>query len=128
MSATDPDGDKMQFTWMILPELGKLNEAAREGFTWKVRSGSAPLAATPARATLTLATAGASQGARPEPVGECKPQPQSADGAVVSFTAPSRQGYYRLYVWVSDGHGHIATDNCPFEVRACVARSLHGSC
>lgn len=36
------------------------------------------------------------------------------------FSLPARgsPGYYRVYVYVSDGNGHIATDNAPFAVSA----------
>lgn len=35
----------------------------------------------------------------------------------VMVTAPGSPGIYRLYVWVKDGKGHVATANQPFEVR-----------
>jgi hypothetical protein len=31
--------------------------------------------------------------------------------------APPKAGLYRLYVWISDGKGHAATANAPFEVK-----------
>ena len=58
----------------MLPELGKLKEAPREGLAWK--------------------------GADPQPLAECRTQPQG-DGSAVRFTAPAQPGFYRLYVWVS---------------------------
>jgi hypothetical protein len=38
-----------------------------------------------------------------------------ADEATVQ--APLKAGLYRLYVWISDGKGHAATANAPFEVK-----------
>ena len=50
--------------------------------------------------------------------------PQFLEGAIedpsklsVSVTAPEEPGVYRLYVWIKDGKGHVATANQPFEVR-----------
>ncbi|MFM2170737.1 MAG: hypothetical protein RI957_966, partial [Verrucomicrobiota bacterium] len=40
-----------------------------------------------------------------------------AQTATPEVTAPKKPGIYRLYVWVKDGHGHVATANAPFEVR-----------
>jgi hypothetical protein len=52
------------------------------------------------------------------------PMPKAVAGAVssnsgesVQVTAPELPGVYRLYVWVSDGQGHAATANMPFEVK-----------
>ena len=50
--------------------------------------------------------------------------PDSIDGAIIateadhaSIKAPARAGVYRLYVWITDGKGHAATGNAPFEVK-----------
>jgi hypothetical protein len=40
-----------------------------------------------------------------------------ASGDGVSVTAPEKSGIYRLYVWIKDGKGQVATANAPFEVR-----------
>lgn len=37
-------------------------------------------------------------------------------GADIELVAPRASGYYRLYVYVSDGHGGAATANVPFRV------------
>jgi hypothetical protein len=38
-------------------------------------------------------------------------------GDQVRVNAPRQPGVYRLYAWVKDGNGHVATANMPFEVR-----------
>jgi hypothetical protein len=38
-------------------------------------------------------------------------------GKALSFKAPSKEGAYRLYVSVYDGHKHMATANTPFYVK-----------
>ena len=50
--------------------------------------------------------------------------PKSLAGGIASATSeratvkvPNAAGRYRVYVWVSDGHGHVATANAPFEAR-----------
>lgn len=40
----------------------------------------------------------------------------SSEGNRANVRAPNKAGVYRLHVWVSDGHGHAATANTPFEV------------
>lgn len=40
-----------------------------------------------------------------------------ASGDGVSVTAPEKPGIYRLYAWIKDGKGQVATANAPFEVR-----------
>lgn len=42
---------------------------------------------------------------------------QSSQMEQVDVKAPAAPGIYRLHVWVSDGQGHAATANVPFEVR-----------
>jgi hypothetical protein len=42
--------------------------------------------------------------------------PTSASGSI-SFTAPTRPGAYRLYVYIYDGKGGAATGNLPFRVK-----------
>lgn len=37
--------------------------------------------------------------------------------ASATLNAPAQPGSYRLYLWVSDGKGHVATANAPLEVR-----------
>ncbi len=53
-----------------------------------------------------------------------KKMPEFLEGVIedpskrsVSVTAPEKPGVYRLYVWIKDGKGHVATANQPFEVR-----------
>jgi hypothetical protein len=41
----------------------------------------------------------------------------STEGDLAQVVAPKQPGKYRLYVWVSDGNGHVATANSPFEVK-----------
>jgi hypothetical protein len=50
--------------------------------------------------------------------------PDAIPGAILSskadqveVTAPQKPGVYRLHVWISDGKGHAATANVPFEVK-----------
>jgi hypothetical protein len=48
--------------------------------------------------------------------------PAVIDGAVMSsnwtatITAPQKPGKYRVFLFVTDGHGHAATANVPFQV------------
>jgi len=42
---------------------------------------------------------------------------QSTEADQAKVKAPARPGIYRLHVWVSDGQGHAATANVPFEVK-----------
>lgn len=46
-----------------------------------------------------------------------------ATGAKVQFTAPKAEGAYRLFVYVRDGQGNVATANLPFMVRAAGAET-----
>ena len=84
----DPDGDLLTFLWLLLREGG--SKADREGVSWK--------------------------GGVPTPI------PGSVESSDASGQArirvPAAPGHYRLYVWVSDGHGHVATMNLPFEAAA----------
>ncbi len=41
----------------------------------------------------------------------------STEGDQAQVKAPTRPGRYRLHVWVSDGNGHAAAANAPFEVK-----------
>lgn len=41
----------------------------------------------------------------------------ATEGDHASIKAPARGGVYRLYVWITDGEGHAATGNAPFEVK-----------
>jgi hypothetical protein len=50
----------------------------------------------------------------PEPIPGTISDPSAASA---SITAPTKPGFYRLYVWVKDGKGHAATANVPLEVR-----------
>jgi hypothetical protein len=50
--------------------------------------------------------------------------PDAIGGAILSteadradVNAPQKPGVYRLHVWISDGKGHAATANVPFEVK-----------
>jgi hypothetical protein len=36
----------------------------------------------------------------------------------LNFKAPRRKGYYRLFIYVYDGHNHVATGNIPFQVKS----------
>jgi hypothetical protein len=38
------------------------------------------------------------------------------NGKTVTFAAPSREGPYRIYIWIHDAHGNFATANTPFYV------------
>ncbi|MBD1395648.1 hypothetical protein H9Q13_00585 [Pontibacter sp. JH31] len=82
--ATDPEGDRLQVKWEILPET-----VSEDGNTIK----------------------------------ESKPHP--VEGALamskdtkVALKAPQRDGAYRLYAYVYDGQGNVATANFPFYVKA----------
>jgi hypothetical protein len=49
-----------------------------------------------------------------------KPMPeliQKVSGGELSFTAPEKEGPYRVFVFVLDGRGNGATANIPFFVR-----------
>ena len=35
-----------------------------------------------------------------------------------TITAPEKAGNYRVFVFVSDTNGHVATGNVPFQVQA----------
>lgn len=52
----------------------------------------------------------------PSPALDASVPPKVTNEATV--TAPQAPGVYRVYVQVSDGHGHAATANAPFEVKA----------
>ena len=41
----------------------------------------------------------------------------SSEGGQAQVKVPNQPGRYRLHVWVSDGKGHAATANAPFEVK-----------
>ncbi len=77
VQASDPEGDPLVWTWVVLPE----EKAGRK---------------------MPVAVAGAIA---------------SATGDHVTVTAPAKPGIYRLHVSVTDGKGHVATANMPFEVR-----------
>ena len=86
--ASSPDGAALAYTWLLLPEGGKLGAAAHEGLSWvggmpQPLPGAVVASDAPGRATLT---------------------------------APAATGFYRLYVWVSDGRGKMATANFPISV------------
>ena len=53
--------------------------------------------------------------------GEVAPKPipclVSGDGLKVTFSAPSEQGAYRLFVYAFDNKGHFSTANLPFLVK-----------
>jgi hypothetical protein len=42
---------------------------------------------------------------------------EKAEGLVLAFRAPSEEGAYRLFVFLTDGQGNGATANLPFYVR-----------
>jgi len=42
---------------------------------------------------------------------------EKSDGSNAAFRAPTEEGAYRLFVYVTDGHGNAATANIPFYVR-----------
>lgn len=55
--------------------------------------------------------------------GKQPPMPSASPNTVIAthsdeatIQAPSNPGLYRLYAWISDGKGHAATANIPFEV------------
>jgi hypothetical protein len=53
---------------------------------------------------------------------EARPKPvenaflTSANGGQASLKAPKKEGAYRLFVYVTDGHNNVATANLPFYV------------
>lgn len=56
--------------------------------------------------------------------GQRPKMPAAVAGAITSteadhakVKAPNKAGVYRLHVWISDGQGHAATANAPFEVK-----------
>jgi hypothetical protein len=56
--------------------------------------------------------------------GSKPPMPAAIPNTVIAtradeatLQAPAKPGHYRLYVWISDGKGHAATANLPFEVK-----------
>jgi Glycosyl hydrolases family 2, TIM barrel domain len=51
---------------------------------------------------------------RPKPI-DCKVLIDNAKG-IIEFNTPSNKGPYRIYVYVHDGHNHVATANVPFFV------------
>jgi hypothetical protein len=60
---------------------------------------------------------------RHEP-GKTPPMPAAIPDTIIAtrsneatVQAPAKPGIYRLYVWISDGKGHAATANTPFEVK-----------
>jgi len=80
-TASDPDNDKIAYTWEIRPEAIYASYAGQ---------------------------------------GEKEPQPIPGlikeQGQMVSFTAPSVKGAYRLYVYAFDGNKQFSTANLPFLV------------
>ena len=90
-----PNGAKLSFLWLVIPEGGKLGERARqEGQSWK--SGV------------------------PMPVDGCITSQDDSRGSV-TFAAPRIKGFYRLFVWAYDAHQKMATANIPFEVPTSAA-------
>ncbi len=56
--------------------------------------------------------------------GDKEEKPAAIDGLIADgngkqllFKAPEKEGPYRLFVYVFDGHNHVATANAPFRVR-----------
>lgn len=108
VGSSDPDGDELRFTWMVLPEVGKLNEAAREGLVWEARPQAAAGTAGPENLpSERICSTGVSapgffnsaacvsplvplQTPNPDPIRECAPVLEG-DGSAVAFTAPSRR-------------------------------------
>jgi hypothetical protein len=80
--ATDPDNDKLDYFWELLPEATKVGEGGDH---------------------------------------EDKPAPkifkykQEGKGSI-SFSTPTEEGAYRLFVYVRDGKNKVATANIPFFV------------
>ena len=56
-------------------------------------------------------------GQRPQMPAEVECAITSTEGDQAQVKAPRQLGRYRLHVWVSDGNGHAATANAPFEVK-----------
>lgn len=56
---------------------------------------------------------------RPQPMPPAIPDTLSdaAAAGALTVTAPARPGHYRLYIWITDGHGHAATANMPFAIK-----------
>ncbi|MDF2189683.1 glycoside hydrolase family 2 TIM barrel-domain containing protein [Paraflavitalea sp. CAU 1676] len=81
--SADPDKDKLNWRWEVVPEPTQLSE-------------------------------GGDFEARPKPVeGLIK---TTGEGKVILST-PAKEGAYRLFVYITDGHNNVATANIPFYVK-----------
>ncbi len=81
--ASDPDNDRLQYRWELLPEPTQLSQ-------------------------------GGDHEDRPQPVANSF----SAVGkAEVEVKVPEKEGPYRVFVYISDGHNNIATANFPILVK-----------
>ncbi len=81
--SADPDRDKLNWRWEVVPEPTQLSE-------------------------------GGDFEARPKPVeGLIK---TTGEGKV-TLSTPAKEGAYRLFVYITDGHNNVATANIPFYVK-----------
>ncbi len=94
----DPDGDPLTFHWEIRPEAIYADYAGQ---------GEKQPPALP----------GLIQQTRPRAVAE-------GEAESLTFRAPHKPGAYRLFVYISDNHHHVATANKPFLVTGS-ARDKH---
>ncbi len=82
--AADPDNDKLNYRWELLPEPTQVGE-------------------------------GGDYEAKPKPVENSLSG--KGDNGQAMLKAPNKEGAYRLFVYITDGHNNIATANLPFYVK-----------